>query len=90
MLVFPKRGIYGLTLRTWHIVLSEINTLQTYKKIVELTVISDGESRKETAWALRTDLYPLCVELKCWFGGTIMTFRRSASEAWNTLVVTLA
>ena len=45
--------------------LSEINTLQTYKKIVGLTVISDGESRKETAWALRTDLYPLCVELKC-------------------------
>lgn len=49
VLVFPKREIYGLTLRTWHIVLREVNTLRTCKKIVELTVISDGESRKETA-----------------------------------------
>ena len=65
MLVFIERGIHGLTLRAWDMVLTDINTLRTCKDITGLTVTSVGAGRNKTAEALITDFHTLFVELKC-------------------------
>ena len=46
--------------------------------------------QEKKAEVLITDLLTLFVELKCWYGSTIMTFATSDGEAWNTLIQTLA
>ena len=64
--------------------------LRTCKDIAGLTVTSFGTVRKETSEALRTDLFTLFAELKCWYGSTYVTFITLGVEARNTLVETLA
>ena len=46
--------------------------------------------QEKKAEVLITDLLTLFVELKCWYGSTIMTFATLDGEAWNTLIQTLA
>ena len=57
------------------------------KGITGLTV-SVGAGTKETAETLRTDLLTFFVELKCWYGGAIVTFTTSGAGVWKTLVET--
>ena len=84
VLVFTERGIEGLTLWTWHVVLTGTNMLQTCQGIAGLNV-SAGAGIKETAKVLRTDLITYSVELKSWYCGTTVTFTTSGGEAWKTL-----
>ena len=69
-------------------VLTDTNTLRACKDITGLTV-SVCAGIKETAETLRTDLRTFFVELKCWYGGTIVTFTTSGAEIWKALVETL-
>ena len=85
MLVFTERWIYTLTLQTWHVVLIDNNKLKSSKDMTRLTV-GVGAGIKETAKTFRTDLLTFFVELKCWYGGTIVTFTTSGAEVWKTLV----
>ena len=66
--------------------LASINTLCTCKDIAWLTVTGFGAGKKETAEVLITDLLTLFVELKCWYGSTIVTFTTSGVEAWKVLI----
>ena len=75
-------------LQTQHVVLTDTNTLQPWKDIAGLT-ISVGAEIKETAETLKTDLLTFFVELKCWYGGAIVTFTASGVGVWKTLVETL-
>ena len=69
-------------------VLTDINTLRLCKNIAGLTV-SVGAEIKETAETLRTDLLTFFVELKCWYGGAIMTFTASGAGVWKAIVEAL-
>ena len=69
-------------------VLTDTNTLWPCKDITGLTV-SVSAGIKETAETLKTDLCTFFVELKCWYGGTIVKFTTSGAEVWKTLVETL-
>ena len=69
-------------------VLTDANTLRPCKDITGL-IVSVGAGIKETADTLRTDLLTLFVELKCWYGGAIVTFTTSGAGVWKTLVETL-
>ena len=57
------------------------NTLWPCKDITGLTA-SVGAGIKETAETLRTDLLTFFVELKCWYGGAIVTFTTSGAGVW--------
>ena len=86
--VFTERLIYGFTLKNLTYGVNRHYVVDmTCKDITGLTVTSFGGGRKETAEAIRTDLY---VELKCWYVGTIVTFTTLAGEAWNKLADKLA
>ena len=69
-------------------VLTDTNMLRPCKDIAGLTV-SVGGQIKETAKTLRTDLLTFFVELKCWYGGAIVSFTTLGFGVWKTWVETL-
>ena len=69
-------------------VLTDTNTLRPCKDITGLTV-SVGARIKATAETLRTGLLTFFIELKCRYGGAIVTFTTSGAGVWKTFVETL-